>query len=175
MRRGIGHRLFSFGNRRNEASGRRPSKRSWQRRGQVETLEGRQVLAAVPVISEVLASNDRTIDDVDGDDSDYIELYNAGDDDMSLNRWYLTDNPNDLQKWRFPDVPLKAGEFLVVFASNKDRNDPAANCTPIFSCQPTASTWRWCSPMAARLHMNSSRGSRARLRMFPMVFPRALN
>ena len=91
----------------------------------VESLEPRQVLAAIPIISEILALNDRTIQDEDGSDSDYIELYNAGDDDMSLNRFYLTDDPQDLQKWRFPDVSLDAGEYLVVFASNKDRNDPA--------------------------------------------------
>ena len=38
----------------------------------LEPLEPRQVLSAIPVISEVLASNGRTIEDVDGDDSDYI-------------------------------------------------------------------------------------------------------
>ena len=103
---------------------RRPLRRQGQLSG-LESLEPRQVLAALPIISEVLASNDRVIDDVDGDDSDYIELYNAGDEDMSLNRFYLTDDPDDLQKWRLPDVMLPAGEYLVVFASNKDRNDPS--------------------------------------------------
>ena len=90
----------------------------------VESLEDRRVLAAVPVISEVLASNDRVIVDEDGEDSDYVELYNAGDDGMSLNRYYLTDDPENLQKWRFPDVDLGVGEYLVVFASGNDRNDP---------------------------------------------------
>ena len=92
--------------------------------GAIESLEARQVLTGLPVISEVLAANDRVIVDQDGDDSDFIELHNVGDSDMSLNRYYLTDDPDDLQKWRFPDVPLGAGEYLVVFASNKDRNDP---------------------------------------------------
>ena len=63
--------------------------------------------------------------DQDGEDSDWIEVHNVGDDDMSLDRWYLTDDANDLQKWRFPDVQLEAGGYLVVFASNKDRDDPA--------------------------------------------------
>lgn len=99
---------------------RRRARRS--RLSTVEALEERRVLAAMPVISEILASNDRTIDDQDGDDSDFIELYNAGDEDMSLNRYYLTDDPEDLQKWRFPDVDLAVGQYLVVFASGKDRN-----------------------------------------------------
>ena len=117
--------LFGLGSQLSKARHRRrsPLRRPGQLTG-LESLEPRRVLTVLPIISEVLASNDRVIDDVDGDDSDYIELYNAGDEDMSLNRYYLTDNPGDLQKWRLPDVMLPAGEYLVVFASNKDRNDP---------------------------------------------------
>ena len=92
---------------------------------QVEPLEARTVLSGVPVISEFLAVNDRVLDDQDGDDSDWIELHNVGDSSMSLDRWYLTDDATDLRKWRFPDVTLDAGGYLVVFASGKDRNDPA--------------------------------------------------
>ncbi len=117
---GIGSSLFSW--RRCT----RPHSLRRSRLCQLEMLEARQVLDAMPIISEILASNDRVIVDQDGDDSDYIELYNAGDEDMSLNRYYLTDDPENLQKWRMPDVPLPAGEYLLVFASNKDRNDPAA-------------------------------------------------
>ena len=79
-------------------------------------------MTAVPVISEFLASNNSVLDDEDGDDSDWIELHNAGDTDMSLNRWYLTDDANNLRKWRFPEVNLGAGEYLIVFASGKDRD-----------------------------------------------------
>ena len=122
MRRAFRHHIRSWGQ---WASGRQTRRPGRMRRTGLESLEPRQVLDAMPVISEVLASNDRVINDEDGDDSDFIELYNAGDSDMSLNRWYLTDNPGDLQKWRFPDVSLNAGEYRVVFASNKDRNDPA--------------------------------------------------
>ena len=99
------------------------SRRSFSRRnGGLETLEDRRVLTAVPVISEFLASNNSVLDDEDGDDSDWIELHNAGDTDMSLNRWYLTDDADNLRKWRFPEVNLDAGEYLIVFASGKDRD-----------------------------------------------------
>lgn len=40
---------------------------------------------------------------------------------MSLEGWYLTDDPAMLMKWRFPAVTIPAAGFLVVFASGKDR------------------------------------------------------
>ncbi len=98
------------------------SRRRSSNRLSLESLEARRVLASAPIISEFVARNDRSLDDQDGDDSDWIELHNPGDEDISLNRWYLTDNPADLRKWRIPDVTLGAGEYLVVFASGKDRD-----------------------------------------------------
>jgi hypothetical protein len=84
------------------------------------------MLAAVPLISEFLASNDSGREDVDGEASDWIELHNAGDMAADLGGWYLTDDQVDLTKWQFPAVTLPPGGYLVVFASDKDRTDPAA-------------------------------------------------
>lgn len=104
----------------------RPRRSPWatrnrQRRLTIEGLEARLALAAQPVINEILASNDGLIQDVDGDYSDFIEIYNAGDAALDLAGWHLTDNAGNLSKWTFPSVTLDAGEFLVVFASNKNR------------------------------------------------------
>lgn len=74
-----------------------------------------------PVISELMAINGNVLKDEDGDYSDWIELYNPGTTDINLDGWYLTDNPLNLSKWRFPAVSLKAGSYLVVFASEKSR------------------------------------------------------
>ena len=73
------------------------------------------------VISEFMAVNSSGITDEDEDRSDWIELFNAGDQAVDLNGWYLTDNINDLTKWAFPSVPIETEGFLVVFASGKDR------------------------------------------------------
>jgi hypothetical protein len=63
--------------------------------------------------------------DEDGESSDWIELYNPTGDNISLAGWYLTDDPNNLDQWRFPSgAGLDPGEFLVVFASGKDRTGP---------------------------------------------------
>lgn len=95
--------------------------RNRDKRLAIETLEARLALAANPIINEILASNDGLLQDVDGEYSDFIEIYNAGDAAIDLAGWHLTDNAGNLSKWTFPSVALDAGEFLVVFASNKNR------------------------------------------------------
>ncbi len=88
---------------------------------QVERLEARWVMDGLPLITEFMALNESGIQDEDGDRSDWIEIYNPGPDDFNLNDWYLTDDATELDKWEFPSQTLTAGNFLVVFASNKDR------------------------------------------------------
>jgi hypothetical protein len=47
--------------------------------------------------------NGNTLNDEDGDSSDWIEIYNAGTNAVSLDGWYLTDATNNLRKWRYPE------------------------------------------------------------------------
>jgi hypothetical protein len=94
---------------------------SRRKRLRIEALEVRCLLSAQPVINEFLASNTGVFQDEDGDFSDFLELTNRGDEPVNLAGWYLTDNASDLTKWQIPSVNLPPGQFLVVFASNKDR------------------------------------------------------
>ncbi len=79
-----------------------------------------------PYISEFMASNTRTLADENGDYSDWIEIYNPGSLTVNLEGWYLTDTTNDLTQWRFPATNLAGGGFLLVFASEKNRQVPGA-------------------------------------------------
>ena len=72
------------------------------------------------VISEIMSSNDQTIKDKFGKSSDYIEIYNGYDEDINLEGYYLSDDSFMIKKWQFPSVVIKAHEYLLVFAS--DRN-----------------------------------------------------
>ena len=60
------------------------------------------VLAPLPakslVISELMASNDTTVQDDDGDFVDWLELYNDGGASVDLAGWYLTDSATNLTK-----------------------------------------------------------------------------
>lgn len=72
-------------------------------------------------INEFLASNSSIIADEDGDYEDWIELLNADEVPVNLAGWGLTDSLAAPYRWTFPDFTLAPGEFLVVFASGKDR------------------------------------------------------
>ncbi|MHC4388718.1 MAG: CotH kinase family protein, partial [Planctomycetota bacterium] len=76
-------------------------------------------------INEFMAINDTTIADGDGEYADWIEIFNASGDTVDLAGWYLTDNPSNLRKWRFPSgLPLLGpGQYRVVFASDEDVDD----------------------------------------------------
>lgn len=95
------------------------------RRARFEQLEARQMLAAQPLLSEFVASNDSTINDGFGDDSDWLEIRNAGDAAIDLQGYHLTDNASNTTKWMFTEsTVLDPGEYLVVFASSEDTIDP---------------------------------------------------
>ncbi|MBI5690926.1 MAG: CotH kinase family protein [Verrucomicrobia bacterium] len=80
---------------------------------------------AAPVISEFMAVNTATRSDQDGHFSDWIEIHNPDALPLDLGGWYLTDSASNRRRWTFPAVRLPAGGYLLVFASNKDRRDPA--------------------------------------------------
>ena len=78
-------------------------------------------------ITELLAGNSTGLTDEHGESSDWIDIQNTAAEAMSLAGYALTDSIADQDKWLFPDVELGAGEYLVVFASGKDRIDDAAH------------------------------------------------
>ncbi len=75
------------------------------------------------IINEVMSANKNTILDSYGRKSDYIEIYNGYDRDINLSKYALSDNEWKLNKWVFPDMMIKAKEYLIVFASGKDKCD----------------------------------------------------
>lgn len=77
---------------------------------------------AAPVISEFMASNETTLADEDGDFMDWIEIYNPDDEEVDLGGYFLTDDALIPNRWQFPPTILGPGEWLVVFASGKDRD-----------------------------------------------------
>ncbi|HUS73710.1 MAG TPA: FN3 associated domain-containing protein, partial [Sedimentisphaerales bacterium] len=90
------------------------------------------------VISEFLASNasnkpplppkEGDLLDGHGESSDWIEIYNPTDAVISLDGWYLTDSNENRTKWQFPDgLEIKAGEFRIVFASEKTEEEYPSN------------------------------------------------
>src|SRR5688572_5794713 len=54
------------------------------------------------VITEFVAANANGLQDIDGEFSDWIEIYNPGATNVSLRNWRLTDDSDELAKWVFP-------------------------------------------------------------------------
>lgn len=73
------------------------------------------------VINEFMADNGSSIQDEDGDYSDWIELYNTTNETINLLGYSLSDNEMELSKWKFPELNIQAHSFLIIFASSKNR------------------------------------------------------
>ena len=73
------------------------------------------------VINEYMADNVGGIEDEARDSSDWIELYNGTGAAVNLDGYYLTDVSTNLAKWRFPAVTINGGQYLLVWASGKNR------------------------------------------------------
>ncbi len=71
--------------------------------------------------NEVQSSNNQHFDE-DGDTPDWFELYNSGNDAISLSGWTVTDDKTLPSKWTFPNMALAADNYSLVWASGKDRS-----------------------------------------------------
>ncbi|MEZ4963138.1 MAG: CotH kinase family protein [Saprospiraceae bacterium] len=73
------------------------------------------------VINEIMASNQTTIADQDGEFDDWAEFYNNTNLAIDLSGWYLSDDPLLLNKWQFPvGVVLEPGSYLPVWIDNDE-------------------------------------------------------
>ena len=59
--------------------------------------------------------------DEDGDHPDWLEIFNNGSEAVALGKYALTDDEENLLKWKLPARALPAGAFVTVFASGKNR------------------------------------------------------
>ena len=90
--------------------------------------------AALEITEFSANSDDRALDE-DGESADWIELWNGGNSPLSTAGYALTDERSDPTKWLLPDYRLDPGEFLLVFASGKDRSDPNSELHAGFSLE----------------------------------------
>jgi len=88
----------------------------------LEALEPRLLLNGDVLITEFMADNEATLADENNDYPDWLEIHNYGDAAVDLTDWQLED---DDATWTFPSMLLDPGGYRVIFASDKDRRDPA--------------------------------------------------
>ncbi|MFZ1678589.1 MAG: lamin tail domain-containing protein, partial [Saprospiraceae bacterium] len=68
------------------------------------------------VINELMASNETTVTDENGEYEDWIELFNYGTEEIYLGDKYLSDKEDNPIKWKFPDISIQPGEYLIIWA-----------------------------------------------------------
>jgi hypothetical protein len=77
------------------------------------------------VINELMARNDTTIADPQGDYDDWIELLNISNQTVNLSGMYLSDNPENPLKWQFPEgTTLEPSDYLLVWADEDGGDEP---------------------------------------------------
>jgi hypothetical protein len=76
------------------------------------------------VINEFMADNGATIAGPEGDNPDWIELYNGENESVNLDGMYLTDKLNNAMKWQFPnETVIEASGFLLIWADKASDSD----------------------------------------------------
>ena len=97
-------------------------------------------VALDPRINEFVADNQTGLSDEDGDEVDWVEIFNPDPIAQDLTGWYLTDDLALPTKWQFPAASINGNGYLVVFASGKDRRVPGRNLHTNFSLKASGET-----------------------------------
>jgi hypothetical protein len=85
------------------------------------------------VINEIQNRNYSTLEDEDLDFKDWVELKNTEDFAVNLSGYGISDDQADPFKWIFPELELAGGEYLLVFLSGKNRDNPLSELHTNFS------------------------------------------
>ncbi|MBT7122539.1 MAG: lamin tail domain-containing protein, partial [Clostridia bacterium] len=87
-----------------------------------DTLDSFEMAAggeSVIVVSEVMPSVSALNEGAAGQYA-WVELYNTAGEAVNLQNFYLSDNVDNIKKWRLPDMQLGSHEFVLVYISGKD-------------------------------------------------------
>lgn len=71
-------------------------------------------------ITEYLTSNINVLKSYDNNYYSLIELFNNEDYDINLEGYYLTDKTDNITKYKFPKITIKANNYLIIYASGKN-------------------------------------------------------
>ena len=90
--------------------------------GHQEYMNQYAVTPGLLLINEVAPCPRSGLRDEDDEFSDWVELYNLGDEDIALGNLALSDDPAKPVKWTFPkDAVIPGGGYYLVFCSGKNK------------------------------------------------------
>ena len=85
------------------------------------------------VINEIMSSNSNYYIDEFGDSPDWIEIFNNGDQNVDLSKYYLSDKNNIHNKWNLPSIRLEPDSILFITASGRDISTTASSWETIIN------------------------------------------
>ena len=71
-------------------------------------------------ISEIMTKNTYTLEDDFHEYSDYLEIYNGYNKTINLENYHLSDMEYETNRWTFPNIEIKAHEYLIIFATGRN-------------------------------------------------------
>ncbi|MDO8899146.1 MAG: CotH kinase family protein, partial [Bacteroidales bacterium] len=81
-------------------------------------------------VNEFLAKNNAGVQNEYGEYADWIELINNTSEEISLYGLYLSDNPNNLTKWAFPqNAAIPAHGLLIIWADERPDTEGNIHCS----------------------------------------------
>ena len=89
----------------------------------IPNLDNSFIKADKLYINEILVNNTYSHLDNFNEYSDYIEIYNGYKREINLEGYQLSDSEFKPNKWTFPNIVIKPKEYLIIYASGKDKCD----------------------------------------------------
>jgi len=71
-------------------------------------------------LSEIVSKNNNSFQ-VNNQPSDWIEIYNAGENAINLLGYFLSDQKENSTKWAFPNCLIAPKSFLIILANGVDK------------------------------------------------------
>ncbi|MEN8775218.1 MAG: lamin tail domain-containing protein [Akkermansiaceae bacterium] len=81
----------------------------------------------LPVVNEIMASNQSTLTDPKGEFDDWVEIYNSGEEALDLGGYYFSDDFEDFRKWRIPmdsGIVIPAGGYAGLWLDDDPEDGP---------------------------------------------------
>ncbi|MDC0302580.1 CotH kinase family protein, partial [bacterium] len=83
--------------------------------------------AGIPVINEIMANNQSTLNDSQGEFDDWAEIYNPSEVPLDLSGYYFSDDAGDLTKWQLSQdsgIVIPAGGYAGVWLDGDPEDGP---------------------------------------------------
>ncbi|MDC0383154.1 chitobiase/beta-hexosaminidase C-terminal domain-containing protein, partial [Schleiferiaceae bacterium] len=88
----------------------------------------------------------RGFTDETGEDVDWIEIFNYATDSVFLADYFLSDNPDNLDKWQFPNTYLGSQELITICASGKENGTFPSHWEALVVAENIWKYWTGSSP-----------------------------